>query len=201
MIAYLKGNVQVIGADHIILDVNNVGYIVKMSGRGLASIEQESTLKILTYLHIREESYQIFGFINDIELELFKLLLCVNGVGPKGAMAILSHYSAEEVIKTIINEKTEFLSKVSGIGKKTAQRIIVELKDKISKLYKADSIQNFNNELDDVMDEVLNALVSLGYNQKDVQQLVFHAAKEIGQNMTVEKLLSSVLKKLAPSGR
>lgn len=206
MIGHIRGTVVTIGTDHVIIDVQGIGYILYMPTSSIYKLKLESIIKSFTHLHVREDIMQLYGFLEKTELDLFKLLLGVNGVGPKAALAILSQCSCDEILLGINTERSDVFIKVSGIGKKTAQRIVLDLKDKtknLTSVTKKISDWDSNPHLYEStpIEETMDALIALGYNQREIRELVYKTSQENETIITVEELLSKVLKKLAPSGR
>ena len=132
MIAYIKGHVAATGEEKLVLEAGNMGYNILMPVSSLESLHKGQEVKIYTHLNVREDAMQLFGFLTEDDLETFRLLLGVNGIGPKAALGILSGLSADELRFAILADDVKTLSKAPGIGKKTAQKLILELKDKIS---------------------------------------------------------------------
>jgi len=205
MIGHLKGTIELINIDNIIVDVQGVGYMVYMPASAIYKLQVSSTVKVFTYLHVREDVLQLYGFLDNMELELFKMLLGVNGVGPKAALSILSQCNCDEIVSGIDNEIPDIFERVSGIGKKTAQRIVLDLKDKTKNLGIVIQGQSIDNIVPvkeiSVIEETISALVSLGYNPREIKDIAYNTAKENQDVSTVEELLSKVLKKLGPAGR
>lgn len=170
MIGLLKGTIELNTEKYIILDVNGVGYKVYISGSTFKNLPKKGEkVKLYTHLHVREDALELYGFLSLKELEFFELLISISGIGPKGALNILNVASVETLKKAIVNEESSILTKVSGIGKKTAEKIILELKNKIS------------DELGEVGvdDEAIDALMSLGYKLKDAREVLKKVPKEI----------------------
>ena len=205
MIGHLKGIIEFINIDSIVVDVQGVGYMAYMPASVIHKLQIGSTVKIFTYLHVREDIMQLYGFLDNMDLEIFKMLLGVNGVGPKAALAILSQCNCDEIVTGINSEIPDVFMRVSGIGKKTAQRIVLDLKDKTKNLTIAIEGQPIDNIVSvkeiSAVEETINALVSLGYNPREIKDIVYNTAKENQDASTVEELLSKVLKKLGPAGR
>lgn len=202
MITHLKGILEYKGLDYVIIDVNGIGFYVNMAEKNITTLQINSDIKILTYLYLREDIVQLFGFLDNLEVELFQHLLSVSGIGPKAALAILSTCNCEEIIYGITNERYEIFTKVYGVGKKTAQRIIIDLKEKI-KQYENYISAEINEDVlstplksNTVIEETIDALINLGYNIKEVKNLVYDVYKD-SENQTVEKMLPIILKKLA----
>ncbi len=172
MISYIKGEVVKKGLDYIILDNNNMGYHVHTSFSTLNKLREEEQALIHIYMHIREDVIALFGFMTTDEMELFKKLISVNGVGPKAGLSVLSTYEANTVKEIILKEDATRMSKVPGIGKKTASKIILELKDKVGTL---DGIETGSEEPSlsqqpSESSDVLNALIALGFNSYEAKK-------------------------------
>src|SRR5882762_7571392 len=131
MIAYLKGKLVHKEPTHVIVEVNGIGYQVGISLHTFSEIKDREDIRLSTYLHVREDAHILYGFASDSEKQMFQLLISVNGVGPNTALVVLSYLPPDELKSAIINESTEILQSVKGIGGKTAQRLILELKDKL----------------------------------------------------------------------
>lgn len=199
MIAFLRGEVAAVSENRLVLDVNNVGYQIFISGRDAAdmpSVGEE--VKIYTYLSVREDAMQLFGFLSEDDLEVYKLLLNVNGIGPKAGLGILSVLSADDLRFAVLSDDARTISKAPGIGNKTAQKLILELKDKLSleeafekKLQKA---ENTGSGLEANRGEAVQALVALGYSNSDALRAVKKA--DITQDMDTETILKLALRKL-----
>lgn len=173
MISYIKGEVEKKGLDYIVIENNDIGYFVNTSLSTLNRLSEGERTKILTYMHIREDLIALYGFLTQDELDLFKKLISVNGVGPKVGLAILSTYETNAVKEIILKDDAIKMSKVPGIGKKTASKIILELKDKVGKLDslpkdESGHVYEINNEVSDVVD----ALVALGFSSSDAKAAI-----------------------------
>ena len=202
MIAYLKGTLEEIGNDYIVVDVNNIGYLVKVSLRvieGLPGVGNQ--IKIHTYTYVREDVLALYGFLSKDDLQMFLLLLGVNGVGPKGALGILSMFSAQELRLAIISQDSKTISKAPGIGAKTAQRMLIDLKDKVSveetfekmgeQSVNVISTQTINSG---ARGDAIEALTALGYSASESMKAV--NAVEITEDMTSDAILKLALKHL-----
>ena len=200
MITYLKGTLEEIGNDYIVVDVNNIGYLVKVSLRvieGLPGIG--SNVKIHTYTYVREDVIALYGFLSKDDLQMFLLLLGVNGVGPKGALGILSMFSAQELRLAIISQDSKTIAKAPGIGAKTAQRMLIDLKDKVSveetfaKMGEETiTVVNSNAVDSGARNDAIEALTALGYSASESMKAV--NAVEITENMTSDAILKAALK-------
>lgn len=168
MISYIKGEIVKKGIDYIILDNNNIGYYINTSLSTLNKISEKEKVPIITYMHVREDILALYGFLTSDEMELFKKLISVNGIGPKVGLSVLSTYETNTVKEIILKEDAAGLSKVPGIGKKTALKIILELKDKVGVVEKisGDEISVIGNERSDVED----ALTALGFSYFEVKR-------------------------------
>lgn len=201
MIGYIKGTVEGILADSVIIENNGIGYRIYTSGMVLNSIsEMHREMKLFTYLHVREDELSLFGFPTTEELDTFQLLLGVNGIGPKAALAILTVLSVKDLAFAIMSNDTKAITKANGVGAKSASRVIMELKDKLvlDDIYtlddSADGIGVGGTGVGDNIQDTILALVSLGYSELDASK----AVKQIPNADTMESgdLLKEALKKL-----
>jgi holliday junction DNA helicase RuvA len=202
MIAYLSGKLLEKDANLIIIDVGGVGYEVSIplsTFYELGEIGEDVTLRVQTI--VREDAFQLFGFKTLREKELFLLLISVSGIGPKSAITALSGMSADEIISAIRTNNLVRLNAIPGVGKKTAERIVIELRDKITKLsviageeMKSEGIPMSSG--DAVMDDAISALTNLGYNNAAAEKAINQAMQE-GTEMSVQKLLRRSLQLLA----
>src|ERR1043165_235214 len=133
MIAYLKGKLVHKEPTHVVIEVNGVGYQVGISLHTFSEIKDKEDIRLPTYLHVREDAHILYGFASDAEKQMFQFLISVNGVGPNTALVVLSYLTPDELKSAIVNEDTNALQAVKGIGGKTAQRLVLELKDKLKK--------------------------------------------------------------------
>lgn len=165
MIAHLRGAVEAIGKDNLIVDVNNLGYrvYVPVNTRDAAIVGR--VIELFTHLQVREDAWTLFGFTTQDELELFELLLTVSGIGAKTALAVLSAASPDQLRSAIAHEQAEVLTRVPGIGPKTAKNIVFHLKDKVGVVTRGAEIQY----LSDQDTEVIAALTTLGYSVVEAQ--------------------------------
>ncbi|MDO4523271.1 MAG: Holliday junction branch migration protein RuvA [Eubacteriales bacterium] len=201
MIAFLRGTVVEVNESRAVLEVNGMGYNVLISSRDAQLLRRgtESAL-VHTYLQVREDAMQLFGFLNREDLEVFKLVLCVNGIGPKAALGILSVFSANDLRFAVLAGDAKTISKAPGIGGKTAQKLILELKDKFSleeafeeKLEQSPQTGDAG-EVDENRAEAVQALVALGYSGSDALRAV--RAVDLKDGMTTEDILRASLKNL-----
>lgn len=183
MIAFVRGEIADISEDNVVLDVGGIGYNIKIStqtAQRLAGIGKEAMLH--TYTCVREDAFQLFGFLTRDELSIFKKLITVNGIGPKGGLAILSVMSADDLRFAIISGDAKAIAKAPGIGSKTASRVILDLKDKVSveeTLIKREMNEyaalGENGSLQ-AENEAVEALVALGYSPSDAVKAVKKAS-------------------------
>jgi Holliday junction DNA helicase RuvA len=190
MIAYLRGQVKIKSDKYIILDVAGVGYQVFVSPAALKEIGDKQEIELYTHLYLREDAQELYGFLNLEERDFFELLLSVSGVGPKGALGVLSIASLEAVKRAIIHGDPQVLTKVSGIGKKTAERIVVELKNKIE-ITSGEEQTIYPSEVGD--SAAIDALVGLGYSASEARDALKEVDKEITE---VEERVRAALKLL-----
>ena len=201
MIGYIKGTVEEILSDYILLENRGIGYQVYTSGMALNRLHMHQEQKMYTYLHVREDGVTLFGFPTTEELDTFKLLIGVSGVGPKVALSVLSTLSVQDLALAVMAGDTKAITKANGIGAKGAARLIMELKDKLqvedvfgvgSDTDSQASPADLSNG-DSVQDTVL-ALVSLGYSDMDA----IKAIKQVpgAESMDSETLIKAALKKI-----
>ncbi len=201
MIGYIKGTVEGILEDSVLIENNGIGYHIFTSGMVLASLKGlHEPVMLFTYLHVREDELSLFGFPTREELDTFKLLLGVNGIGPKAALAILTVLSVRDLSLAVMSQDTKAITRANGVGAKGANRVIMELKDKLCFDDLFDSgTEEYNMALtnnmagDSVQDTVL-ALVSLGYSELEAVKAV--KAIPGAESMESGDLLKQALKKM-----
>ncbi len=197
MFAYIKGNLVEKMSNYVVVETMGIGYKIFMSKSAIGRAgEIGETVKIYTHYHVREDEISLYGFLNREELKMFELLLSVSGVGAKSAIAMLSNISPSEFAVSIIQNDITKLTKVPGIGKKTAQRIVLELKDKLKaeqEIAKTEEPENII-EVDENIDEAILALQILGYNRKEIEKAF---EKFAYQTMSIEDMIRNGLKYLA----
>ena len=192
MISFIRGKKVEVDPSKLVLDVNGIGYEINISLRTYSKIKDKDEINIHTYLNVKEDSHTLYGFNNKSEKQRFLSLLSINGVGPSTAIMILSSISADEFNKAIISSDVNKIKSVKGIGLKTAERIILELKDKIS----IDDISDdFSHSFDNtIKDEALSALSSLGISKNIVYKHVDDILKR-NENISLEDLIKEVLRR------
>ncbi len=200
MISYIKGELVEVTENSIVLDHNGMGFSIMMPGSILDKLPPVgSELKVHTYLYVKEDILDLYGFLTRDDLKIFKLLITVNGIGPKGALAILSALSPDDLRFAVLAGDAKTISKAPGIGSKTAQKLIIELKDKLKIEDVLDGAGegyvSQDNMADTAAAEAVMALTSLGYSAADATRAV--RMVENSQNMDSEAILKAALKKLA----
>lgn len=197
MIEFLQGELIIKDNNYIVIQVGGVGFRLFTSSMTLAKLPPvREEVTIFTYLHVREDELSLYGFLTAEEKEVFVTLLQVSGIGPKLALAILSHMSGSELRRAIILGDTQILQSIPGVGKKTAGRIVLELKDKLRKdSFPVEDIPGNAVLNTDVRSEAVSALLALGYSVVEAQKAI-PAVKE-GQNYAVEDLVREALRNLA----
>lgn len=202
MIAYIKGRIAEILEDRVILEAGAMGYNIFMPmASAEAVLRKGDEVKLHTYLNVREDAMQLFGFLTRDDLNTFKLLLGVNGIGPKAALGVLSGLTADELRFAVLADDVKTISRAPGIGKKTAQKLILELKDKMDlqeafelKTEHVREAQGNRSELSDARKEAVEALTALGYSGADALRAVKKV--DMTPEMDVETLLKAALKNL-----
>ena len=196
MISYIKGEITFKNPTFIIVETGGIGYHVHISLNTYSQIEKLEKVKILTHLHIKEDSHTLYGFADGSERKLFRQLISVSGIGPATAQIALSSLTPDELKAAIISENELTFKKVKGIGPKTAKRIILDLKDKILK-ENNDMPISFTPADNTIRDEALSALVALGFNRSKVQRSLNNILKAQTDSMSVEELIKRALSVLA----
>ena len=206
MITYIKGELAEVNEECIVIEVNGIGYEVKVPLSALDELPRiGSIIKIFTYLHVREDAMALFGFLSSDDLTMFKLLITVNGIGPKGALGILSSITPDDLRFAVLSEDVKTIAKTPGIGNKTASKLILELKDKLKledafeqKLINQEEgqkqVPNSGSHIIDIRKEAIQALVVLGYSNTDAAKVVRKI--DITEDMTSEDILKKSLKNL-----
>ena len=197
MYAYIKGEIVDITEDNLVLECNQIGYNIRIP----LSVAQRlpgtgATVKIYTYTSVREDAFQLFGFLSKDDLEIYKKLIAVNGIGPKGALSILSAMSADDLRFAILSGDAKAISKAPGIGNKSAERIILELRDKVHLINEDVSSEQIpesdGQSNSEAKNEALEALVSLGYSPSEALKAVKQIA--ITDDMDAGAVLKQALK-------
>ncbi|MEE0780694.1 MAG: Holliday junction branch migration protein RuvA [Sellimonas sp.] len=202
MISYIRGELAEIGENHVVIDVGGVGYGIFMSGSDMSSLPKTGQeVKIYTYLHVKEDLMQLFGFLTKDGLEVFKLIIGVSGIGPKGGLSILTQMTPNDLRFAVMAGDAKAISKAQGIGKKTAEKLILELKDKlklsdtIGQETDAPSVPGNEEGAGRIQNEAVEALTALGYGSTEAFQAVRNV--EIHEDSTVEDVLKQALRQMA----
>ena len=202
MYAYIKGELAEKNIDHIVVEAGGIGYLIYVPAQSIDYLPDEGDqIKVYTYLYIREDAMVLYGFLTKDDLEIFKMLITVSGIGPKGGLGILSTLSADDLRFAILSGDSKTISKAPGIGAKTAQRVIIDLKDKMSleeafekKLENnADGVQKTLNS--SIKNDAVLALSALGYSSAESLKAV--SKVDITDDMAVEDVLKLALKNMS----
>lgn len=206
MISYIKGELTEVYEDGVVVEAGGMGYEIKMPLSSISNLPRtKNEVKIYTYLHVREDAIGLFGFLTKDDLRTFKLLITVNGIGPKGALGILSAITPDDLRFAILSDDAKTIAKAPGIGSKTASKLILELKDKfkledvfeesfLSKNKEEQGTGTSPSALYNLKKEVIDALVVLGYSGTDAAKVISRV--DISENMTLEEVLKQCLKNL-----
>jgi Holliday junction DNA helicase RuvA len=201
MFSYLKGELTEIYTDHIVVETGGIGYMLVISGQAMTELPSVgSDIKVYTYLYLREDILMLYGFLDRDELDVFKLLIGVSGIGPKGAIGILSALTPDDLRFAVLSGDAKAISKAPGIGAKTAQRVVLELKDKLSLEDAFEKKQENtarvlgNTSGSSVKNDAVLALTALGYSSSESLKAV--SKVEITEEMDVEDVLKAALKRM-----
>ena len=193
MITQIKGRLVEKTATYVVIDCSGVGYLLHISLNTFSSLPDSEAITLYSHLTVKEDSHTLYGFINKTEREIFRLLISVSGVGPSIARTMLSSMSSEEIQQAIATENIALIQSVKGIGAKTAQRVIIDLKDKILKTFDMDAISLAPSNTN--KNEALSALEVLGFNRKQSEKVLNAILKE-HVDASVEVLIKKALKSL-----
>jgi len=193
MIHHLKGQLVEKNPTYVVISCNGVGYMVNISLHTFSLLSDSENITLYTHLHIKEDSHTLYGFFQKSEREIFKLLISVSGVGTSTARTMLSSLEPNQVKEAIAHEDVATIQSVKGIGAKTAQRVILDLKDKILKVYGEDEV--FVPQDNTIKEEALSALETLGYARKQATRVVDKIIKD-SVNPSVESIIKQALKNL-----
>lgn len=196
MYAYIKGSLEVKTRGYIVIDVNGIGYKIFMSETAIAELgEIGQVVKVHTYLKVKEDEMSLYGFNTNEELRMFELLLSVSGIGAKSAINILSNITPSSFALAVITNEVAKIKALPGIGPKGAQRIILELKDKLNKEQDIEEVEKKAEKVIDTQkyNEAISALQVLGYSKKEIEK----ALQGINEELTVEEIIKLGLKNLA----
>ena len=199
MIAYVRGRVDWIGENSVVVEAGGIGYEIYMTGAALSRLSVDREVKIQTYFQVREDAMQLFGFLSRDELEVFRLLLGVSGIGPKAALGILGSIAPDDLRFAVLSDDVKTIQAAPGVGKKTAQKLILELKDKFRledafehKLEASLTSEELPEDLEDSRKEAILALAALGYGRTEAARAVGKVEGAAG--LSVEEILKKALK-------
>ena len=193
MIAYIQGKLAEKTPTDVVIDCNGVGYHINISLHTYSLLPNTDFIKLFTHLQIKEDAHTLFGFVEKSEREIFKMLLSVSGIGASIARTMLSSLEPKQIIQALATADVGTIQSIKGIGSKTAQRAILDLKDKVLKLYDLDEVSMFQNNTN--RDEALSALEVLGFVRKSAEKVVDKIVKE-DQTASVESIIKQALKNL-----
>ncbi len=191
MIGYLSGKIISSKPTKILIDVNGVGYQVNISINTFEKISEKETVSLFIYTNVKEDSITLFGFFAESEKEMFELLISVNGIGPKLAQSILSGILVEDLKSAILLGDVSRIVAVPGIGKKTAERLVLELKTKVDSVKSGEPADFKSN----IKSEAIAALTTLGYNVKTAEKII-HDVAAVQPNLSIEELIKKALNQL-----
>ena len=178
---------------HVVIDCQGVGYQVNISLHTFSQLGDDEKIKLYTHLQIKEDSHTLFGFFTTLERSVFRLLLSVSGIGASTARTMLSSLEPQQIQRAIITEDLATIKSIKGIGLKTAQRVLIELKDKMLNLFEGEEIQPFPNNT--IKEEALSALEVLGYSRNQYEKVIDNVIQS-APDSTVEDLIKAALNKL-----
>ena len=194
MFAYIKGSLEMKSSGYIVIDINGLGYKIFMSQSNIDTIgELHDIVKVFTYVKVREDDISIFGFKTQEQLKMFELLISVSGVGAKSALVMLSCIEPSDFAIAVISNDVKVLTKVPGIGNKSAQRIILELKDKLKEEQIEEKLKDSskkNKDNSENINEAISGLMVLGYSKKDIEKAFEHLDID---NLSIEDLIKKGL--------
>ena len=199
MLEYIKGTIERIGVNDFAIETGGVGFHIEAGTRVTERLKLHETKKIYTHMNVREDDISLFGFLTQDDVDVFRMLIGVSGIGPKVALSILSELSVEDLRMAVLSEDTKAIAKANGVGAKTAQRVIMELKDKfkLDEAFASYDDQSAGVEAagaGDVISETALALTSLGYTNTEALKAIKKV--EGADMMTPEQLLKAALKKI-----
>jgi Holliday junction DNA helicase RuvA len=197
MYAYIKGRINYKTPTYIYLENNGIAYHINISLNTFSKIEEQNEVKLFTYILVREDAISLYGFYDENEKQLFEKLLSVSGIGATTAQIILSSMSPSEIINAIVNDNELVFKNIKGIGIKTAKRIILDLKDKLSKIVVSDQQATSSGPSSDIRNEALAALLALGINRAKAEAVIINTMKAKSEIDDVETLIKMALKQLA----
>lgn len=193
MITQIKGRLEEKSPTHVVIDCQGIGYEVNISLHTYSQLGQDENIKLFTHLQIREDSHTLFGFFTPMERSVFRLLLSVSGIGASTARTMLSSLEPQQIQRAIVNEDLATIKSIKGIGLKTAQRVLIELKDKVQKIEGFD--ENLQPKSNTIKEETLSALEVLGYSRRQTEKVIDNIIQSHPES-SIEELIKSALNKL-----
>ncbi|MGB6269686.1 MAG: Holliday junction branch migration protein RuvA [Olleya sp.] len=193
MITYIQGKLVEKNPTDVVIDCNGIGYMINISLHTFSQIPDQEALKLYTHLQVREDAHTLYGFASLAERELFRLLISVSGIGTNTARTMLSSLTPKQIREGIATEDVALIQSIKGIGLKTAQRVIIDLKDKILKIYDIDEVSVTQNNTN--KDEALSALEVLGFAKKQAEKVIDKIVKS-EPDANVETIIKLALKNL-----
>jgi Holliday junction DNA helicase RuvA len=193
MITQIKGRLVEKSPTELVIDCNGLGYLVNISLNTFSLLSDSENISLYTHLQVKEDSHTLFGFYDKTERNLFRKLISVSGIGASTARTMLSSLNPEEIQRAILSENVSTIQSVKGIGLKTAQRVIIELKDKVSAI--SDGLESSSNFTNSKREESLSALEVLGYSRKQTTKVVDKLISETSE-ISVEEIIKNALNKL-----
>jgi len=193
MISFIKGRLVEKSPTEVVIETNGVGYQINISLHSYSQIKDSEALMLYTYLQIKEDAHTLYGFVEKLEREIFKLLISVSGIGANTARNMLSYIHPKDLVHAIAHEDVKTIQSIKGIGLKTAQRVIIDLKEKIVKIYEINEISTPQNNTN--AEEALSALEVLGFVRKSAEKVVQKIVVEM-PDASVEDIIKLALKKL-----
>jgi len=193
MITHIKGRLVEKNPTNVVIETNGIGYFVNISLHTFSKITNEENLKLFTHLQIKEDSHTLFGFVEKSEREIFRLLISVSGIGASTARTMLSSMDPIQIRDAIASNNVSAIQAIKGIGAKTAQRVILDLKDKVLKIYDIDEVSALQGNTN--KDEALSALEVLGFTKKQSEKVIDKILKD-SPGLSVEEIIKQALKNL-----
>ena len=193
MITHIQGRLVEKTPTEVVIDCNGIGYLINISLHTFSLLPDGESLKLFTFLQIKEDSHTLFGFVEKQERELFKLLISVSGIGANIARTMLSSLAPQQIIQAIASNDVSTVQSIKGIGAKTAQRVILDLKDKVLKVYNLDEVSVIESNTN--KEEALSALEVLGFARKSAEKVIEKIHRD-SPNARVEEFIKQALKSL-----
>lgn len=195
MIAYIDGKLTAKDPTFVIIETNGVGYLIRISLNTYTCLKEGERCKLLTFMHVKEDAHTLYGFLEASEKKLFLDLITISGIGPNTALTMLSSMHPDELKGAIVAENVALIQSVKGIGGKTAQRVILELRDKLKKEEFSSQAPTFLSKKDNTLrNEALSALITLGIQKTAAEKSIDMILKKEGENISLENVIKQALK-------